>query len=447
MDQITIIKHIRDGRDLLSLPLSLSDVLKEAENPNFSAETLAKIILRDPVLTGRILKVANSSFYSRFSTITTVHQAVQLLGMNTVKCLALSTSILRPERIQQEAGIDVKLLFSSLLTAAAGADRLAKAVHYATPEEAFIAGLLHDIGLIYLLEHYPGQYRRILDKKVKATTLLDAEREIFGMDHAEVGYHIATRWRLPEHISAAIRCHHNVLSINEVNEVGRCVMLASLMAPASVSCFAKDLEHRVTWMGKIAASLSLTQQQIDTISSSMLTDSIEIAGHMDVNIGSTEEILTRANREIWHTYLAIDNLFKERRELTSKLLTEERLKGALEAKNVTIATLSHYLNNAAMAIYGRSQILRMMFDRGDSARVAHELPESLNVMDRSIKKMVAVLAEIRDILPMDAVKFIDSSQAIDIDDRIVFRLKDMEKESGLVLPDEVDEEIHVSTKH
>ena len=446
MDQVSIIKHIRAGRDLLSLPQSLSEVLKEAENPNFSAETLAKIILKDPVLTGRILKVANSSFYSRFSAITTVHQAVQLLGMNTVKCLAMSTSILRPERIQQEAGIDVKLLFSSLLTAAAAADKIAKAVHYKTPEEAFIAGLLHDIGLIYLLENYPGQYRRIMDKKVKATTLLDAEREVFGIDHAEVGYHIATRWRLPEHISLAIRFHDNVVSINELNEVGRCVMLASLLAPASVSCYPKDLEHRLTWMGKIAASLNLTQQQVDAISSSMLIDSIEIADHMEVDIGTTEEILIRANREIWHTYLTIDNLFKERQELTSKLLQEERLKGALEAKTVTVATLSHYLNNAAMAIYGRSQILRMMSDRGESARVAHELPESLNVMDRSIKKMVAVLAEIRGILPMDAIKFIDSSQALDIDDRIVSRLKDMEKDTGLVLPDEVDEELHASTK-
>jgi len=201
------------------------------------------------------------------------------------------------------------------------------------------------------------------------------------------------------------------------------------------------MEQRMLWMGKVAASLGLTPNQVNDISYSMLTSSTEIADNMGVDIGSTEEILTRANREIWRTYLTIENLFKERQELTAKLLAEERQKGAYESKNIAIATLSHYLNNAAMAVYGRSQILRMMSDRGNLDALTGKLPESLNVIDRSIKKIVAVLAEIKAISPIDDVKFINTSQALNIDDRVARRLTEMEKDSGLVLPDEAEQPV------
>lgn len=439
MDEVTIVRHIRGGHDLLSLPQTLSEILKEAENPNFTADALARIILRDPVMTSRLLKVANSSFYSRISGIKTVNQAVQLLGMTTVKCLALSTSIFQPEKIKAETGIDAKQLFSSFLTVATGAERLARAVGYKRPEEVFVAGLLHDIGIVYLLEYYPQQYRRILDRKVKATTMSAAEKEVFGIDHCEVGYHLTTRWRLPAYVCDSVRSHHNFLSVEDVDVVGRCVLLASLIAPNPIGAFAEDLEERLMMLGRVAASLNLSQNQVDEVSTSMLSASVEIAQHMGVDIGTTEELLIRANREIWHTYLTIDNLFKERQELTAKLLAEERQKGALESKNIAIATLSHYLNNATMAVYGRSQILRMMSERGNIDTLIKQLPGSLDVIDRSIRKIVAVLAEIKDISPIDDVKFINTSQALNIDDRVARRLKEMEKDSGLVLTEEIED--------
>jgi HD-like signal output (HDOD) protein len=439
MDQITIVKHIRDGHDLLSLPQTLSEILKEAENPNFTADALAKIILRDPAMTGRILKVANSSFYSRNSSIRTVNQAVQLLGMNTVKCLSLSMSIFRPEKLTKESGIDARQLFNTLLSVGIGAERVARAAGYKHPDEAFIAGLLHDIGIIYLLEYYPTEYRKILDHKVKATQMLDAEKEVFGIDHAEIGYFLATRWCLPEYVCKAIRSHHKFMSLDDLDLMSRCVLFATLLESESFGYTSVDLEDRLHMLGKVAASLNIPPTQISDISLSMLTSAVDIAEHMGVDIGSTEELLTRANMEIWRTYSTIENLFKERQELSSRLLSEERRKGALESKNIAIATLSHYLNNAAMAVYGRSQIIRMMNERRDIDFLTEKLPESLDVIDRSIRKIVAVLAEIKAISPIEELKFIKTSLALNLDERIAHRLKEMEKESGLVLPDEVEE--------
>ena len=100
-----MIEQIRRDNNLLSLPQVLSEVLKEAGKEDFSADKLAKIILKDPSLTSRILKLSNSSFYHRFSEITTVHQAISVLGVTTVKCMTLSSSIFHPEKIAAESGV------------------------------------------------------------------------------------------------------------------------------------------------------------------------------------------------------------------------------------------------------------------------------------------------------------------------------------------------------
>ncbi len=96
MKKISIVDQIRRDSDLLSLPQVLSEVLKEVGKEDFSANKLADIILKDPSLTSRVLKMSNSSFYQRFAEIKTVHQAISVLGATTVKCLALSTSVFRP---------------------------------------------------------------------------------------------------------------------------------------------------------------------------------------------------------------------------------------------------------------------------------------------------------------------------------------------------------------
>ena len=95
MDRISIIENIRTNNKLLSLPQVLSEVLKEVGKEDSSPDSLARIILKDPSLTGRVLRLSNSSFYHRFSDIKTVNQAVSVLGVTTVKCLALSSSIFR----------------------------------------------------------------------------------------------------------------------------------------------------------------------------------------------------------------------------------------------------------------------------------------------------------------------------------------------------------------
>jgi len=443
MDKVAIVEDIRRGSDLLSLPQAISELLIEMEKPSFSAETLARIILEDPSLTGRILKMANSSFYHRFSEIRTVNQAVVVLGVTTVKCLALSSSVLNPDRVEKNSGIDTKAFFTNVFTVAAASERIAKVVDYEAPEEAFIGGLLHDIGIIFFLERYPKEYRQIVEKEIRAAHLIDAERKVFGIDHGEVGYHLAMKWRLPEHIAAAIGSHNDFRSIDSDGRYANIIRLATQLSTSDIVSYENDLEERLHRISRLSDELGLSKDQVDEISSSLLTDTVEVARYLGIDIGNIEDMLIRANKEIWQTYLMIENLFKERQELSRKLLQEERSKGAVESKNIALATLSHYLNNATMAIYGRTQLMRKLHQNGKSERVLEKLDVDLEVVEQSIWRIAAVLAEMKEISPIDDVEFYHMSQAMNLDDRIKQRVKQLSKESGLVMPNEVEEAVRL----
>jgi HD-like signal output (HDOD) protein len=424
-DKVGVIERILRDDEILSLPQALTEILREVDKPSSSAESLSRIILKDPALTSRILKLSNSAYYHRFARSTTVHQAVQVLGLSTVKCLALSSSVFNSERIKVSTHLDVKQFFAGILTIAVAAQKLAQVAGLKSSEEAFIAGLLHDIGIMFFLTHYPDQYRRVIEHERRAVRLVDAERQELGIDHAEAGYHLAMKWRLPQGICEAVRDHHNFLEVKPGVTVTNVLRMATLVANDAFEGYDRDPLEKLQHTNHLMNVLGLKREQIDTISMSLLTDAVQVAEYLETDIGSIEEILTRANREICRTYLIVQNLFKEREELTQKLLAEERAKGAIEAKNIAIATLSHYVNNAAMAMFGRTQILRQRLEKGDTEKLLAVMPQSLDVIENGIRKTVAVLDEIKAISPIDEVAFYNMSQAMNIDDRIEKRLAEM----------------------
>ncbi len=429
MDKITIVNLIRNNDNLLSLPQVLSEVLKEVGKDNFSSDSLAKVILKDPSLTGRILRMANSSFYHRLTDITTVNQAVNVLGATTVKCLALSSSIFQPEKITKRSGVDSKALFTYVLSIASASQKIARVINFRSAEEAFIAGLLHDMGILFFLHHYPNEYRRIIDKHVKARTLTEAETKVFGIDHCEVGRHLAEAWHLPDYVINPIAEHHRLTDIDQDDVLQNIVRLAILLTHDHFSGYEMDLKLRLMNINKLRSLLSMSKEQIDGISCSILSGTIDIAEYLGLDVGDTEEMLMKANQEIWKSYLTIELLLKERQELTGKLLKEERAKGAMESRNVAMATLSHYLNNTVMAIYGRSQIMRMLVDKEEIEKLLEQMPANLDMIDRSVQKIVAVIEEMKEISPVDHARFNSMSQALNIDDRIEKRMDRISQEA------------------
>ncbi len=431
MNRVSIIEQIRGNDKLLSLPQVISEVLKQIGKGEFSPDSLARIILKDPPLTGRILRLSNSSFYHRLAEIKTVNQAVAVLGVTTVKCLALSSSILNIKKVARESGVDPKAFFSYVLSVASVSEKTARTIGFTSPDEAFIAGLLNDVGILFFLHHYPREYRQIIDKKVGAASLVEAEVEVFGIDHCEVGRHLAEVWNLPDYVSSSIAGHHRLTNLDEGNVLQNIIRLAVLLTSDRFSGYEMALEPRLTGINKLRTQLSMSKSQVDEVSCSLLSRTIDIADYLGIDIGNVEEILMKANEEIWKSYLTIENLFKERQELSEKLLKEERAKGAIESRNIAMATLSHYLNNAVMAIYGRSQIMRMLFDGGQRDKLLDEMPINLQTIDKAVQRIVAVLEEMKEISPIDHEKFDSVSEALNLDDRIEKRLARMSDQAPM----------------
>lgn len=430
MDKITILDKIRSNNNLFSLPQVLSEVIIETTKDDFSADKLGDIILKDPSLTGRILKMSNSTFYNRLSEIKTVHQAIAVMGVTTVKCLALSSSIFHPEKVEADTGIDSKKFFAYILSVAAASKKIATTIEFKSPEEAFIAGLLHDVGLMYLMHYHPDLIVKIMKRSNEGKQISEIENELIGIDHAEISKAITEAWKLPNEIIEAVSDHHNTDKLLD-NEIQNIVKLAVLLTNDRFTGYEISLEDRLTGIAVLSEQLNLKQEEIDVISSSLLNETLEFAEYLGVDIGNIEQMLTTANQEIWKSFLCIENLFKERQELTKNLLDEERNRGAIESKNIAMATLSHYLNNAVMAIFGRTQLVRMYLAKDQQDIVIEKMPEMIDKIEQSVRKIVAVIEEMKEVSPIDQKKFDSMSKAMNIDDRIENRLSRMEEDTNL----------------
>ncbi|MCH7946925.1 MAG: HDOD domain-containing protein [candidate division Zixibacteria bacterium] len=423
-----IIAKIKDDSNLLSLPQSLYKILDEVDKEDFSPEKLADIIKTDPALTARILSLANSAFYQKYSQSTTVSQAVSILEASPVKFLALSSSVLKPELIEQSSGINPKDIFTYVLLNAATAESLANELNFENSEELFIVGLLNDIGLIFLMQHYPSEFRQVLLLKGKFDTLCEAEIEILGIDHREISHLLAKKWQLPGEMVNSIGCQKIEKASEKVKLMQDTINLTVLMNPDKFSGFDANPKYRLAKIEKAAERLSLTKNQLDTVTKRQTLCEIEAARHLGIKIDNIEDLLTRANQEIWKVYFTVEHLFRVRQDLNEKLSKEERNRVAVEAKNAAMATLFHYINNAVMVVSGRSQIMRMRKKSGKTDLLLENLDKDLNIVDKAIQKISAVLEEVKEISPVAHDKSADYSFSTDLDDKLQERMSKMDIE-------------------
>lgn len=436
MKELKYIEKIRGEESLLSLPQSLSEVLTLVGIGDYSMDDLANVIMQDPGLTSKVLKMANSSFYSHRSQISSVHQATVILGGHQVKCLALSASVFRASLLETKYHIDVKSLFSHFISNALGSKMLAEEIGSKNPEEAFTAGLLHDIGLVYLIHHFPNDYKAVIDKANRYHSLDRAEQEILGIDHATLGQMLAKRWNFPEHLCQAIGDHHKKPGDLADPEIVNCVKLSALVNQPVFETDADSLELRISDMSALAAMMKIDRVRIDEIAQKILGETISVAGYMGIDIGDPIEVVARANRELFNSYITIENLFRERQELSQRIILDERKTAMIDSKNMAIATLSHYLNNTTMAISGRAQMLKMLADKGDIVDKKDRLGSIVKVLESSVKKIMAVLQELRELTNLEEMSKYSESNALNFDDRIKRRMEKMDMADDMVIKEQ-----------
>ena len=191
-----------------SLSTTVSKVLEICSRPDTVPNDLNRVISLDPVLAGQVLKLINSAYYSLMKKVTSLTRAIIMLGLNTVKNLALSTAIIRSVgQAKKSQALPIREFWAHSIAVGVMAKLLATArdLPLAEREEYFVAGLLHDLGKIPFGDEYAQVLARVQATQVPLVTV---EQQLLDLDHEEVGAMIAAKWKLNAVISDAICRHH-----------------------------------------------------------------------------------------------------------------------------------------------------------------------------------------------------------------------------------------------
>lgn len=196
-------------KQLPSLPSSVSELLSSFVNEDVNVDRIASQIALDQGLTARVLRVANSSFYGLQSKVGTIHEAVVVLGFRAVRSMVLAVGVNGAFRVEQCPGFDVQAYLRHGVGVGLAARVLAPLARQ-NAELAFTAGLLHDIGELVLASNFAKPYCEALAyRKRHDVSLQEAEQEILGITHAEVGGLLAETWRFPPVLREAVADHHS----------------------------------------------------------------------------------------------------------------------------------------------------------------------------------------------------------------------------------------------
>ena len=191
-----------------SLSTTVSKVLEICSRPDTVPNDLNRVISLDPVLAGQVLKLINSAYYSLMNKVTSLTRAIIMLGLNTVKNLALSTAIIRSvSQAKKSRALPIRAFWAHSIAVGVMAKLLAagRGLSLAEREEYFVAGLLHDLGKIPIGDEYTEVLARV---ETAQEPLVTVEQQVLGLDHEEVGAMIATKWKLNAVLTDAI-CHHH----------------------------------------------------------------------------------------------------------------------------------------------------------------------------------------------------------------------------------------------
>ncbi len=221
-------KVVAKIKELPPMPVVVQKLLSVVGNEDSSADDVSEVLATDQALTGKVLKLVNSSFYGLSREISTISRAVVILGYAAVRNLAVGLSAYESLK-KAEGAVDWEAFWEHALHSAAGAQALSKRFGFDEPEEAFIAGLLHDVGVLVLSIAFPDQFAVFCNEPEDATP--EREQEAFGMTHSEAGIRLLEHWRLPDPLCRVARFHHSVkLASSDKEPLLTAVILADMLA-------------------------------------------------------------------------------------------------------------------------------------------------------------------------------------------------------------------------
>jgi putative nucleotidyltransferase with HDIG domain len=195
---------------IATLPEVTARIVATVEDPKSSAAQLHRIVAHDPALVTRILKVVNSAFYGLPGQIASIDRAIVLLGLNAIKNIAVAASLGQLFRgVKLCNGFTAKDLWSHCIAVAVASRELAREMKLPVVEEAFLAGMIHDIGLLVALQVWPEKLQQTCEKALAGGDFCQIERDTCGVDHQQLGQGMTELWKFPRACQLVAANHHN----------------------------------------------------------------------------------------------------------------------------------------------------------------------------------------------------------------------------------------------
>lgn len=353
-----LLKKIDSDFDLPMLPTVLSQIKSTTADDRAGANDLAKVILNDQSLTFKLIRIANSSYYklSAREEISTISQSIVLLGFDTVNDVAIALSAY--DKLQENyQNKHLKGFWDHSLACAICSQMLAEATDIDCSEQAFVSGLLHDIGKLILASYFVEEYQIILQMVVEGKDFSTAEKEILGADHGEVGREIAKRWNFPAAIIEVIGDHESeepsTLHTTNVVKLGN--MMANRV-------FGGDRRISLGHIYKLADSLlDLKPKGMDELLMALGARAREMQGAFSLNLKDItqvtklveEENLAIASDPSWNGDTPHETLLRNIDKITEMMVSD-----------TDPGTVYQYINDATLAATATDRVITVLIDEG-----------------------------------------------------------------------------------
>jgi PAS domain S-box-containing protein len=313
--------------EIPALPESARIAISKTLSLEKSAEEIAKTIKENPSLTLKIIKIANSPLYTtRSRPVTNIKDAIILLGYKTVKCIILSVAIKDIFTDREHKWFDYRAYWVHSIATAVICEEIARILNNPSEEDAYAAGLLHDIGKVILLLSDEDRFKKVIGLiESGRLTFRDAERKVFKLDHSDISEFLFDYWKLPGKLIAPIQQHHydpQSLFEKSIPE-SLTLKLANEIAHIAGFC-SHPLEPPYEVSEEIIDRLGLINDDLATILKNLkvhITALVEVLNIQQTDIKGYFGILSSANRELGKMYLANQQIMKEIEE--QKVLLSE----------------------------------------------------------------------------------------------------------------------------
>lgn len=293
------LERIMHSDRLPTIPAVAVRVIDLVQRPDVSLDELGAMIERDPALAARVLRMANSGFYGRPRSISRVRDAVLVLGLRTVKTLALGFTLVADLRAREGVGIDHTWLWQRSLYAAIVARAVAGRAGLRIGDEAFLGGLFHLLGVIALESALGDEYRDVAAEAGRDIALLRVrELERFGVDHSRVGAALAERWNLPPTLVDAVR--HAGDPSRAPLETAQLVMCVHAGAAGADVILGDRPGEQLAALRTACERLGVAPGAAEELVAAALADGAALAATFDIPASCLEpgEVLARANEAL-----------------------------------------------------------------------------------------------------------------------------------------------------